>query len=601
MICNICEKRCCIEEGETGSCRMYHCLDGDIVERYPDRYLAAVETSIESMPMTHYHPGGRFLQVCTVGCNFTCEGCVSEMLTDSLSSIGGSFLELSPEDVVERAIDRNCIGVMFCFNEPTVSYYTFLRLARKARRSGLLVGISTNGYMTREALEGLVHYVDFVNLGLKGFSDRCYDECGAASSEPVWRNLRLLHEHGKYLELSIVFRKYGEMEVLKAARAIAELSPEIPLQVMRFIPFGDASLELEPGVREAERLCLEARKLLRHVYLFNSPGTELMNSICPQCGEKIMERGFSGPMASNLFRHMPDGVCSCGYRLPLKGAIHDHEFKDTGLFGGYRNVVSMNMIRSILDLLGVTDRETVNECMTRVLRDEFIRNLYERLNSMEAYFDTVDYFAALTGTSGRGRDYRQYCGMRAAMIGGMTMGLARPSVYCPLSHPLIAMFDDKMEARLIEAAGGFLANTSIERDKKPGITISPEEFNRMAPDMIIMSDSAAWPVNDFTDYCIEKGLDAPALQKGRVFNLYPYRISAAPDWILGLMASANAIHPGVFSFNMEAEAEEFFNTFYQIPFSSVRSRSFPARLRGKGNKTNFLDGINVSNTHMPVT
>jgi pyruvate-formate lyase-activating enzyme len=589
-----------MEEGQSGACRMYHCLDGDIVERYPDRYLAAVETSIESMPMTHYHPGARFLQVCTVGCNFTCEGCVSEMLTDHLSSISGSFLELSPEEVVERAIDRDCLGIMFCFNEPTVSYYTFLRLARKARRSGLLVGISTNGYMTREALEGLVHYVDFVNLGLKGFSGECYIECGAASSEPVWRNLRLLHEQGVYLEVSIVFRKHGEMEVLKAAEVISTLSPGIPLQIMRFIPFGDASLEWEPSVRESEWLCLEAGKHLHHVYLFNSPGTELLNSLCPVCGEKIMERGFAGPMASNLFRHMPHGVCSCGYRLPITGVIHDHEFTDQGFFGGYRNVVSMNMIRSILELLGVTDRETVNECMGRVLRDEYIRNLYERLNSMEAYLDTVDYFAALTGTAGRARAYRLYCGMRASMIRGMALGLPQPSVYCPLSHPLIAMFEDKMEARLIETAGGFLTNASIERDKKPGITISPEEFNRMAPDMIIMSNFAAWPVDDFMAYCMENGLDAPALQNNRVFNLYPYRISAAPDWILGLMACANVIHPGVFSFDMEAEAEEFYRTFYQIPFSCVSGRSFTARLHRKEIETNYLSRIKISDTHIPV-
>jgi pyruvate-formate lyase-activating enzyme len=143
MRCTICERKCDIDDGGIGGCGMMTCTDNEIRERYPDKYLAAVDTAIESMPMVHFHPRGRFLQVCTVGCNFNCNGCVSEILTHHISAIHGAFQQMTPEAVIEKARTESCIGIMFCFNEPTVSYFTFLRLARMAKKAGLLMGCST--------------------------------------------------------------------------------------------------------------------------------------------------------------------------------------------------------------------------------------------------------------------------------------------------------------------------------------------------------------------------------------------------------------------------------------------------------------------------
>ncbi|MDE4907662.1 hypothetical protein L0665_03425 [Methanogenium marinum] len=50
--------------------------------------------------------------------------------------------------VIKRAQAQDCIGIVFCLNDPTVSDYSYLTLARKAKESGLLVGCSTNGNFT---------------------------------------------------------------------------------------------------------------------------------------------------------------------------------------------------------------------------------------------------------------------------------------------------------------------------------------------------------------------------------------------------------------------------------------------------------------------
>ncbi len=75
MVCTIGERKCKIHEGGIGGCGRYLVDAGKIRERYPDRYLSALDTAMESMPLVHYHPTGRFLQVCLVGCDSACHGC----------------------------------------------------------------------------------------------------------------------------------------------------------------------------------------------------------------------------------------------------------------------------------------------------------------------------------------------------------------------------------------------------------------------------------------------------------------------------------------------------------------------------------------------
>ncbi|MDR3555432.1 MAG: hypothetical protein P4L55_11805 [Syntrophobacteraceae bacterium] len=151
--------------------------------------------------------------------------------------------------------------------------------------------------------------------------------------------------------------------------------------------------------------------------------------------------------------------------------------------------------------------------------------------------------------------------------------MEKPAVYYSLGHPLIAMFEDKLESRLVETAGGRLVNGLLERDYRPGITISKEQFCKLSPDIIIVHGFTAWPVEDFMDYCHENGLDAPAVREGRIFHLHPYRASASPDWILGLLRLANILHPRIFHFDLRKEADDF-HALSKGPIRSIRSETF---------------------------
>ena len=587
MECTICENRCPISEGGTGTCGMYTDEGGGIREKYPDHYLVVVPSEIESMPMVHFHPGGKFLQVCTMGCNFRCSGCVSWVLTESVGSISGAVQKMNPEEITARALAEGCTGIMFCFNEPAVSFFTFKKIASLARKKGLLTGCATNAYFTEESFKELLAHIDFINIGVKGCTDATYAEFGAASASPVFRNLKLSIESGVFTEVAAVYVKGHEEEVRETAELIAALSRDIPFQVMRFISLGGASISDEPSIREAEHLCRDIRKVLPYTYLFNSPGTDYLNTHCPKCGRIIVTRGFNGPMCAHVSEYRDDGTCECGFRPPFAGPfLKESGAQVLGYYGGYKTIHSLESIQTVLAFLKERNPTVIASVLQNVLESDYIEGLYERTKQIGSYLDTVDHYAALAGRSKEASELRDYIEKYTALVISRTEGARRPGVYFALGHPLIAIFGDKFECNLVEIAGGRPLNREIPRDETPGITIPPETLAALNPEIILITGAIDYPVEDFQDFCTREGLNIKAVREGRVYNLHPYNTGGRPDWILGLLAMANIIHPEIFHFNLTQIADQFYKRFLGAkPQSSPGSRSIAYQQRRDEDKT----------------
>lgn len=573
MECPTCENRCSIPEGGSGVCGMYVNQGGALVEKYPDQYLVMVPSEIESMPMLHFHPGSTFLQVCTVGCNFRCSGCVSWVLTESLSSIERAIRRTRPEDIVAKALKEGCKGIMFCFNEPAVSFPTFKRLAVLARAEGLLVGCATNGYFTEPAFLELLQHIDFINLGIKGCTEATYAQFGAASPEPIFRNLKASCDAGVSTEVAAVYIRGREAELMETARRVAEISPDIPFQVMRFIPLGSAESSGEPSVKQAENICHALRRILRFVYLFNSPGTPHLDTPCPSCGRSLIQRSFNGPMCAHVTAFQEDGRCACGQPAPVTGGFNKGGGAQIlGFYGGYKTIMSLESVQTVLAFLGERRPEVVASVLHQVLETDFIKGLYERTKTVTGYLDTVDHYARLAGRMPEAEALRAYILEKVAFILRQAEGAPRPSVYLALGHPLIAVFGDKLECNLVEIAGGRCANKTLIRDDTPGLILPLEALRRLNPDILITGSAMGFPLEDVRDFCFQQHLDIPAVREGQIHTLSPYNASGRPDWILGLMALANLIHPERFRFDLERIAEDFYQRFLGRPFKELRHR-----------------------------
>lgn len=586
ITCDICERKCPVSVGKTGACGRYREQDGAMVELFPNRYIVACPISIETMPILHYHPGGRFLQISTTGCNFDCPGCISTVIVKEMSPDSTALKKLTPEEVVQQALDTDCTGIAFLMNDPLAGLPTFIEVSVLARTKGLRVGCSSNAYFTESALARLLPNLDFINVGIKGFSDQAYRACGARSLEPVLRNLKTICESSVHVEVSCMVSRNNWEEVRSLARHIASLSRRIPLQVMRFIPLAAADISLEPSIRESEELCAELGETLDYVYLFNSPGTELLHTTCPQCGEVVFKRDFYGPMGAKLIasagKALQENICpTCSRHLNIIGAPSRTAYQEGDFEGGYPFTRALEIVEAMLIAMGVNQKSTVVLAWEDFLSQDSLKVFHKAIQHPKTYIEMVRYFGRVAGVIDRSEALADYLEQQLTRIETALAPVRnRPRVYYAMGKPLFYIRDGRLENQLAESAGGTSVNRVLEASGRPGRSLSVAQLNELDPEVIFISAFISNSVEDFHAECLRIGVTAQAVLNKRIYtHPAPGWDFGSPQWILGLMYLATTLHGDLFDIDVMAEAEAFYQQFYGIGFSLAdvnRSFSKPA-------------------------
>jgi pyruvate-formate lyase-activating enzyme len=490
--------------------------------------------------------------------------------------------ELLPQQVVDEAIKNDCLGIAFLLNDPLASFPTFLKVAEIAKEKGLLVGCSSNGYFTEASLAKISGYLDFINVGVKGLSDLAYQNCGGSTVEPVLRNIKTLHEKGVHVEVSCMLKKDNMLEVVELAEIIAQISQDIPLQLMRFIPLEGADPSLELSIRDAEDLYLRLRKSPHYIYLFNSPGTDFLNTFCPRCGEVIYKRDFYGPMGAKLtFPETGSGqnnICpQCDWVFSIKAPPAETKYQEGDFEGGYPFTRALEMMEAILIAIGVTDKKKVVQVWEEVLCHKGLQKLHHDIQNFETYLETIRHFGELTKIENKAEKLVAYMEEKISVIkDGCSAIEKKPRVYYAMGKPLFCLKGERLENQLVEAAGGISVNKEIECSGRPGMQISVEQLNALNPEVIFISAFLSSSVEDFYEECCKVGINVDAVKNMRIYtHPAPGWDFGSPRWILGLMHIANILHSEIYHFNVMAEAKKFYNEFYDLDFSlSNLNRSF---------------------------
>lgn len=572
MKCKICEIGCDISEHSSGKCGTYMISEKDIVQNADIGYMGAYPISIESVPMLHFNPNGKFLQVFSTGCNFECPGCVARLLASN-RSLG--WPTLSPSQVVSKALQEKCLGVVSTLNEPAANYYLFRELAILAKEHNLLVGCSTNCYFTDNTIQELGNLLDFVNVGIKGYSNTSYRDCGAFSSEPVFRNIEKLFDMGVHVETSVVYSRGKEDDVLQVAKTISKISPEVPVQLMRFIPFGDAPLELEPSIGEAEKLCESLHEHVSHVYLFNSPGTEMLHTYCPQCGNLLTEREFHGPMGSKLLRPWTNYTCKCGYSIAVTGTNASESFSEAGFMGGYRISRAFGMVHAVLTCMGILDERKMLEVWKEISDSDTLMKIHHLIQQPDSYLEFIHLIAERAGTQEQGEQLSSFIKEHMEIVQNIAIKNQGHKVYYCMGSPLFALNAGRMENNLVTFAGGESINKLLWKEGKPGINIKPEFINEHNPQTIFISGFLSRPFNEFYDLCQQYGIQADAVMEQRIYEIPPSWDFGSPRWILGLLYITDKMYPGKLGIDIKKEANEFYRLFYGMEYEDASpNRSF---------------------------
>lgn len=292
VICSLCPKKCIIQEGRTGFCRVRRNVANKL---YAENFAACSSCAldvIEKKPLYHFYPGSLILSLGTWGCNFSCTFCQNWQITQERPDMG----ELLPAKAVELAKQYKAegnIGIAYTYSEPSVWYEYILETAKAAKEAGLKNVMVTNGFINPEPLKELLPYIDAMNIDVKAFNEKFYHTICAGEIEAVKQTVELAAKvcHVEITTLLIPGLNDEDNEINKMAQWLAKINNNIPLHFSRYFPNYKVDI---PPTSEHKMLMAkkQASQYLNYVYLGNMNG-EGNNTYCPTCKQLVIDRARS--------------------------------------------------------------------------------------------------------------------------------------------------------------------------------------------------------------------------------------------------------------------------------------------------------------------
>lgn len=316
--CNLCCHRCLIPEGHRGICGVRWNESGTLYSLVYGRSVAQQVDPIEKKPLYHFLPGSDAFSIATIGCNFRCLHCqnvhIAQAPADDERILG---IDLPCEDIVSAAANHACASIAYTYTEPTIFFEYAYDTARLAVAKGLKNVFITNGYITEEALDDIAPCLHAANIDLKFFNDDTYRKVCGARLAPVLEAIQNYYDRGIWIEVTtLIIPSYNDSdaELRGIARFIADIDPDIPWHISRFMPAHRMQKpRTPPGTLEKARQ-IGAAEGLNYVYIGNLSVPGGNDTACPGCNVTVIKR--------NVFTHTQDiringqGQCSsCGRRI----------------------------------------------------------------------------------------------------------------------------------------------------------------------------------------------------------------------------------------------------------------------------------------------
>lgn len=296
--CDLCPRRCVIEPGRRGFCRVRENRGGTLYSLVHGRPCSVGREPIEKAPFFHFLPGRERITAATVGCNQSCRYCQNWQISQA-SPEDVPFRELSPAALVELVVSQQVPILCFTYSEPVVFWEYVADAARLARQAGIRTAVVTGGYINPAPMRELCRLVDAVKIDLKGFSDEFYRTVCGSSLAPVLEACRIAAAGPAHLELvNLVVPGYNDDSATISAMCRwigANLGDTVPLHFTRFVPaYRMQNMPATPLATLEQAVRIARASGLQFVYIGNVPGHEFENTVCPGCGRVVVRRrGYS--------------------------------------------------------------------------------------------------------------------------------------------------------------------------------------------------------------------------------------------------------------------------------------------------------------------
>jgi pyruvate formate lyase activating enzyme len=295
--CFLCPRHCHIGDGQHGFCFIRQNVDGELVQLGYGRPAALAIDPIEKKPLFHFHPGSEILSLGTAGCNLGCQFCQNFDISKARSVQQGSA-HMSPQEIVDLAVERGTPSIAFTYNEPTIWAEFVIDIAQAAHRAGLRTVMVSNGYITREAFFDVYQHIDAANIDLKGFTENFYSKITLSHLAPVLDVLRWLRrETNVWFEITnLIIPGLNDTPEETAELCdwiLSELGDDVPLHFTAFHPdykMLDRPRTPSPTLDRARQIARE--RGIKYAYEGNIVTPDGGNTFCPGCHRTIIRRSW---------------------------------------------------------------------------------------------------------------------------------------------------------------------------------------------------------------------------------------------------------------------------------------------------------------------
>jgi len=313
IVCLLCRHACKLKEGQVGICGVNKNVNGELKTLVYGHPIALNVDPVEKKPLYHFLPASQVLSFGTVGCNFKCPFCQNWDISQEKTV--NEEIKVSPEQMVELALEKGAKSIAYTYNEPTIFYPYAKDIGVIAKEKGLKNIFVSNGFESIEMIEDMSTWVDAANIDLKSWDDAYYKKVLKGGLEEVKDTLRRMVKEGIWVEVTTLLIE-GDNDSDDALREMAafianDLGKHVPWHLSAFFPnykMQDHDATKLETLQRAKRIGEEAG--LEYIYLGNVPVHS--TTCCPKCNAELIDRaGYS-----TSIKNFEDGHClSCGHEI----------------------------------------------------------------------------------------------------------------------------------------------------------------------------------------------------------------------------------------------------------------------------------------------
>lgn len=294
--CNLCPRRCLIDEGSTGFCKVRMNQKGILRALSYGKTVHISEELIETEAVFHFEPGSRILSLGNVGCNLSCVYCQNWKFSQIEHVDDEDIFDYTPEQIVQMALERNIKIISWTYNDPAIWFEFVMDTAKLARRHGIYNLFKSALFLNPEAIKALMEVIDIFSISIKSLNPEFYRNLAHGWMRPVLEGTKqIFNSHRHHIEISnliVTDANDTEKDFLDLINWFkANLSLDVPLHFVGFHPNYKYTHVAKPTVETLEKARdLAKRAGIKNCYLGNLFIHESLNTYCRVCNNLLVER-----------------------------------------------------------------------------------------------------------------------------------------------------------------------------------------------------------------------------------------------------------------------------------------------------------------------